>query len=298
MNQLVASGILTGKNCGPDFTYLLHDESVFLPFEYKVLQSQPSGRFVRCMKMLNNGEIQLYYLTGGYKSVSDMLPRWDANKLMDAAVDLVRGIVSVKSNGFLSCQSIDISAEHVYVDPSSNSVRLIYLPLAVRMFEDYPAFETHLRDWMVQILARSGHGEIPAVAQLSADIGGRTLTLEELLEKYGRAGTTPTHRELRRRSLRIAGEGPDTPAKFVVDRDLYVIGRDPERADGVVTFTDTIGRAHCQIKWTGNGYAVTDLDSTNGTYVNGIALQPHQPVPIKGGDMLRLADHDFRVSEE
>ena len=250
------------------------------------------------MKMLNNGEIQLYYLTGGYRSVSDMLPHWSANELVDVMADLVRGIVSVKNNGFLSCQSIDISAEHVYVDQSSNSVRLIYLPLDVRMYDDYPSFETYLRDWMVQILARSGHGEIPAVAQLSADIGGGVLSLEELLEKYGRANTTPTHRELRRRSLRIAGESPDTPAKFVIDRDRYVIGRDPERADGVVTFTDTIGRVHCQISWTGNDYAVTDMDSTNGTYVNGKALQPYQPVPIKNGDMLRLADHDFRVAEE
>lgn len=63
-------------------------------------------------------------------------------------------------------------------------------------------------------------------------------------------------------------------------KDKIVFGRDQE-VD--VTLDDPrVSRQHFQIVWTERGYELTDLDSTNGTYVN--------DTRIEGSCILRIGD--------
>jgi pSer/pThr/pTyr-binding forkhead associated (FHA) protein len=49
-----------------------------------------------------------------------------------------------------------------------------------------------------------------------------------------------------------------------------------------------VGRRHLRL-WLQQGQAyVEDLDSTNGTFVNGQRLNPNTPQPVQSGDELRL----------
>jgi pSer/pThr/pTyr-binding forkhead associated (FHA) protein len=69
-------------------------------------------------------------------------------------------------------------------------------------------------------------------------------------------------------------------------------GRD-ERCDvGLTSFG--VSRVHASIHFDGNAYVLEDQGSLNGTFVNGERVQR---VPLKGGDVLRLGDHDFRFSD-
>ena len=45
-----------------------------------------------------------------------------------------------------------------------------------------------------------------------------------------------------------------------------------------------------------SNYYVEDLNSTNGTYVNGQKLEPHKPKEINVGDQITVADIDFIVA--
>ena len=71
--------------CGTNYACILNDNSSFLPTEYKVLQSQKGGCFVKCMRMLYNGKTELYYFSGELKPLSTVLlsidesysPSWD-----------------------------------------------------------------------------------------------------------------------------------------------------------------------------------------------------------------------------
>lgn len=116
MNVLIDNNYIKEMECGSNFTYILSDNNAFLSTEYKVLQSQASSCFVKCMKMAYNGKIQLYYLTKGLKSFAAMLPALDPESLMIIVSNLFSDIIDVKSNGFLSCQNIDIAFERIYVD--------------------------------------------------------------------------------------------------------------------------------------------------------------------------------------
>ena len=44
--------------------------------------------------------------------------------------------------------------------------------------------------------------------------------------------------------------------------------------------------------------SITDLDSTNGTYINGEKIEPREPTEIKHGDTIRIGATIMRVSLE
>ncbi len=49
-----------------------------------------------------------------------------------------------------------------------------------------------------------------------------------------------------------------------------------------------VSRHHAIIAWDGRQCAVTDLDSSNGTFVNGQPIPPHTPYPLRSGDRVRF----------
>ena len=54
-----------------------------------------------------------------------------------------------------------------------------------------------------------------------------------------------------------------------------------------------ISRQHALITQAGESYLIEDNDSTNGTFVGEMRLQPHAPVELEDGMTFRLADEDF-----
>ena len=74
-----------------------------------------------------------------------------------------------------------------------------------------------------------------------------------------------------------------------------MIGRKSSIVDGVIELNKMIGRVHCKINKTDKGYIVTDLNSANGTYVNQKRLVSNQEALLQDGDVLRLANSDFKV---
>ena len=55
-----------------------------------------------------------------------------------------------------------------------------------------------------------------------------------------------------------------------------------------------ISRIHAKIEEDGDGYRITDLNSTNGTGVNGRFLETNESVHIEPGEMLSFADQRYR----
>lgn len=114
MNSLTTNGKLTEMDCGANFAVILKDNAFFLPTEYKVLQSQKDGCFVKCMRMLYNGKTELYYFAGELKSLSSLLSTIDAERFLTVLCNLLGAIINVQSNGFLTCRNIDASFERIF----------------------------------------------------------------------------------------------------------------------------------------------------------------------------------------
>lgn len=302
MNALIEKNYIKEMECGSNFSYILSDNSTFLSTEYKVLQSQANSCFVKCMKMMYNGHVQLYYLTKGLKSFATMIPTLEPESFMTIVANLLSDIIDVKHNGFLSCQNIDIAFERIYVDPATLKVCLVYLPLSKRIYDDNSTFENEIRTGLVKLISGVSTLSSSKTMQLSADLSNGTLSMEDLHARIKGGKIIDRDRDDNRQNdtssglLRIIAMNAPTRVVFVVNKDEFVIGKKAELCDGVIEFNKMISRSHCKITKRGGQYLITDLQSANGTYVNKVKLQPNQPTPVKNGDVIRLANSDFQVS--
>lgn len=88
--------------------------------------------------------------------------------------------------------------------------------------------------------------------------------------------------------------GPFANRRFAIDSSLR-LGRDPAKNDLIFPAqADMVGRAHCRLDVKDNQLFLTDLDSRNGTYLNGRRLMPRQTIPVVPGDTISLADDGCR----
>ena len=69
----------------------------------------------------------------------------------------------------------------------------------------------------------------------------------------------------------------------------YIIGRSRE-ADIQLT-DERVSRRHASLKWSGTGFTLVDLQSTNGTYVNGGKAGS---IRLLDGDRIRIGPHDLQ----
>lgn len=67
----------------------------------------------------------------------------------------------------------------------------------------------------------------------------------------------------------------------------YIIGKLESAVDGVVAHP-TVSRIHCKIIMETEGCYIIDLNSTNGTVLNGEILEPNKPVQLHLGDEIQL----------
>lgn len=296
MNILIEKGHISEMSCGTNFSYILNNNSLFLTTEYKVLQSQVSSSFVKCMKMYYNGQIQLYYITHSLKPLSAMLHSMEPQNFLTVVSNLFTNIIDVKHNGFLSCQNIDISFEHIFVEPTTHKVHLVYLPTSERLFSDTASFENELRTSLIKLVSSLPNLSAPSTIQFSVDLSNGMLTLENLVVRMKDGMSRQRFSAaINKKTVRLTSLNAPAPIELVVNKDTYVIGKIPT-VDGVIGFNQMISRVHCRINRSGEGITITDLQSANGTFVNRIRLQPNQPYPIKNGDIIRLANSDFKVN--
>lgn len=97
------------------------------------------------------------------------------------------------------------------------------------------------------------------------------LSLDELPENAG---------------LLVVQRGPNAGSRYLLDQDLVRIGRHPE-AD-ILLDDITVSRKHAEIRRAPEGYAVHDVGSLNGTYLN---RQRVEEALLRNGDELQIGKY-------
>lgn len=83
-------------------------------------------------------------------------------------------------------------------------------------------------------------------------------------------------------------------ANYFLVKDVTSIGRPDSIVENYpdieVELDDGVSRRHAEIRRTGDGFALVDVGSTNGTILNGEMLAPDQPTPLTPGDRIRIGE--------
>ena len=309
MNLLVENGIIEEKKRESNFSYVLTDNSYFVTIEYKFLQNQSNVNFLKCMKLLYNGKIELYYLTSQYRSLASIVTQLDANSFTTIVINLLANIISTRTNGYLKCYNIDSSYEHIYIEPSTMKVRLIYLPLSKHEYDDEAGFENAIRTSLIKLISTLPNLNGDKTLKLSLSLQNGVMSLDEICTQFGMktggSGTTgylnknistSTNAETVSKEpskIRLLSLNTASQIVFEIDKDSFSIGK-RETNDGVI-INNLISRAHCTIYRTNGSFEIEDVGSSNGTYVNGVKLQANVKTSINVGDVIKLANIEFKV---
>jgi pSer/pThr/pTyr-binding forkhead associated (FHA) protein len=91
----------------------------------------------------------------------------------------------------------------------------------------------------------------------------------------------------------ISGPGGEPPRSVTVAAERTVVGRDPEAA--IQIEDEAVSWNHLEIENRGGVLMATDLDSRNGTALNGEPLD--RPRRLRDGDTLIVGGHRLEVSD-
>jgi phosphoserine phosphatase RsbU/P len=90
-------------------------------------------------------------------------------------------------------------------------------------------------------------------------------------------------------AILITLQGPDPGRRFSLDQPCTVMGR---QADCPIHLpAKAVSRQHAQILQRGDGFFVEDLDSSNGTFLNGKRVDPNAPVQLSERDTLQVGPY-------
>ncbi len=309
MNNFMNKGIVTEIKTGNNFEYLASEEVSFAETDYKVLQNQTEDIFVPCIKIIRDGKLDFCYACVDYRPLKDMNSGLTSEAAISITTDILSALTKVRANGVLSCENVVLSTDKIYIDGKTKKVHLTYIPLNEKLYESSLDFEEVLRNTIHEILAAVPIGRTEKLDELTMAIDDRGISIDRVYNK-ARSATAENlvHSTIPVRPVNnyghtsaigtmnlIACDAP-YPCIIRISESDVLIGKKAELVDKVIDFNNAISRRHCRVVKQNGGFCIIDEGSANGTFVNGKRLEPGVKTPIEAGDVVRLANSDFRVN--
>src|SRR5512137_1646889 len=87
--------------------------------------------------------------------------------------------------------------------------------------------------------------------------------------------------------------GGEKEYDYVLDRDAVTIGRSDDST--LVLAQETVSRHHAKIERIKSVVYITDLDSRNGTKVNGTSIKPNEPHQLANLDTITIGKFTLQL---
>lgn len=78
-----------------------------------------------------------------------------------------------------------------------------------------------------------------------------------------------------------------------INAETFVIGRERKTANYCISDNSSISRTHVKLTVRDGVTYLSDMNTANGTFVNGSRVMPRQEIALKNGDKITLADEDL-----
>ncbi len=97
-----------------------------------------------------------------------------------------------------------------------------------------------------------------------------------------------------RKQIRLVSQEPEKYPDLELSMETALLGKKKDQVD-IWIGRDAVSRIHARLDRTGEGGFVTDLNSMNGTFLNGERLKPNEKRPLCHGDRISFANLHYRV---
>lgn len=288
MNTLLHTGEirLFDKGDVNDPVYLLGGNAKIYNTEYRIMENTP-GLLSFC-KTEMNGQTKLSYLTDGLEPLSVMLSQIEEDAFLSIAVNICETIRIILDNGFLNWQHLDLDKDRIFIHPLDKSVFLVYLPIE-GVYLPAGSVDKEIRSFIASLSSETKEPNSRKLIALRYNAHLREGSLKEFTLYLN--ALLNSSMPVSQRVLALYNE--DEKHVIIIDKPRFLIGKKSESVDGLIPYSKFVGRVHCQIVRNNDGYLIYDLGSKNGTFVNGVPVKRDKGVPIKGGDILKIANVQF-----
>lgn len=288
------------KQSGHIAFQLEQDEAVF-ELGYKVLMKQQIHHTLSGIRVQYNLKDRMMYDIENLQTISDSYASLTPEMALQIMISMLQVIKEVDNNGFILLEALQISENCIFWNQDEKKAYFIVLPVG-KEFEtnDHRSWVKKLRD-TIQKLAEKLDMRISEMVMQCLGSNGRlveqTNALLQMLEQE-QSLMQPTVRSAvpeTQMTLYLVHNGMYGQIILCDQKKEYIIGKKKDSVDGYLGISNAVSRIHCKVIRRQNQFFISDLGSSNHTYVNSIMLYPQQEKELFDGARVRIADIDFIV---
>ena len=271
--------------------YTLEAETDIDNAEYTVMKKQNDGQFVDCFRLAFNGKPQFVFLSGELQPVGIYLRMLDGEQVSAVIKNIFLGLKAIETIGFLDIGKVDCSLNRIFIEPKTFAPKFIYLPVRTRNTEAGIYMLQALRQSISEFLVKMGRADIPAIRSIIGVLNNPSfMTLSAICRSLTGGETSVVDTSDSDNNLLLISRQKDVQITIVPKE--YILRR-KEVAEG----NKRVGRQHARMFFQDKKWYIEDLDSANGTSVNGKNVSAGNPVEICPGDILYLADEQYYIEK-
>ena len=270
------------------------DQDMVCATEYKVKQNQKTEYLIPGMIMTLNGKLQMIYTPGEQSSVSERIELSDPETWYELIRQIFITMLRIRENGILHLSSLAADLHYIYVSSIENRICFLYVPFSKRLYKSDIEFVQQLCQRLAEKIHSTGDIKVHT-QQILKVLADPTITVRTLTQFFHITKKDLDSQQITPRGLRLISLQPERTEDLAITKEIFLIGRNISGTDGLIRDSLQVGRIHCRINRIEDGSYITDLNSTNGTRINGHELEPDQAYPISEHDTIQIADISFRA---
>lgn len=268
--------------------FILESDSLIDQDAVDFLNSREIPELLPVMWLYFNSHVKVVCFPDDCEKLSDRLADYDVDQICSLEQKLLDIAGRCEKSGIVSLANLVWNMEDIYLD-EDGGVHMICLPTRLpESREDTEIYMKRVYAIMEEMLQGREGSEEP-VRQIEYRMEHNFGDWDQLAEALTRR--RPEIDE----TILLKSVNTAHPQQFRVGDQQFVIGSDPDQANGVIMDSDQIAPVHVIIGWNGINFYVYDLGSEWGTYVNDTRIAANTEVPIGQGTVLKLGDCTFAV---
>lgn len=269
------------------------------------LVNKSENDIISAVDVIYNNQVRLLFGVEKYKPLYEVASSISDSELAKALIKFVESISQIKNNDFLKISAVDINYNRLFYDAKNNVIKYIVLPINYECdFHDGESWSSTFRKTLLLILNIVFKNSPRKYEETYYAILDNTKSDEEILDyiaayDFSMYTVDNSYKAVEQPAKKLAGlrlehNSDKGNLVFVINKPEFILGKS-NSADGFITNSTNVSRHHCKIVVSGDSYMISDLNSTNGTRVNGYYLTPNDFYYLNNGDKLSVADIEFTI---
>ena len=292
--------------------YMLDEDEKYSLLAVKTLAESDEESLLKARLISRNGRGRIIYNTEGMGSYLSLCNDMNDRLRIEVLSSLADAINVVSNSAFWELEYLDLRKEQIYIDRATEKVRYAVVP---RVFNDMDKAGIEWTERLLVLVSETVRSmndtrevlgiirELDVINQMTEllERHRETIKLIKILigiygkKQYGSKPQQGAGSSVRNVVLEYVSEMGHF--SFIDNLKEFVIGSG-DGCNGWLNISRAVSKKHCMIVKEPNRVLITDLGSTNGTWINGSRVMPNEYAVVNNNDIVKLADIQFRVHFE